>query len=104
VTGVKDFDVYAEIPGKTYPPRWRTTADFGSSRFGRRESEPDGIFLGRRVDLFGRSLPTTRTAEPLEVITDYLTNQRTASARLLAAKAVVIVEPLALLGTVVWAD
>ena len=49
-TRVKDFDVwtfYAEIPGEPYPPRWHTTADFGSSRFGRRESEPHGTFLGR---------------------------------------------------------
>src|SRR4051794_34118081 len=59
--GVKDFDVwtfYAEHIEGPFPYRWTTTADFGESRFGRRESEPDGRqYKGRRVDLIGRSLP-----------------------------------------------
>lgn len=42
--GVKDLDIwtfFAEIPGEPFPPRWRTTADFGSSSLGRRAGDPN---------------------------------------------------------------
>lgn len=54
---------FAEITGEPFPPRWRTTADFGPSRFGWRDSEPDGTYAGRRVDPIGRSLKLEPTAE-----------------------------------------
>jgi len=83
-TGVKDFDVwtfYAALPSQPYPARWRTTADFGPSRFGRRESEPEGVFEGRRVDLIGRSIPASPNLDPVDIAIEYLTTRRTASAR-----------------------
>ncbi len=106
-TGVKDFDVwtfFAEIPEERFPPRWRTTADFGVSRFGRRESEPDGSYVGRRVDFIGRSLKVEPSAEIRTVLHEYLTARNTKSARLLAAKAVVILAPGTLLGEVIWPE
>jgi hypothetical protein len=105
--GVKDFDVwtfYAAHAEGMFPPRWHTVADFGESRFGRRRREPDGRQLdGRRVDLFGRSLPERPRADPVKALTRYLTVRRTKSARELAEKAVVIIDPPHLRGTVAWA-
>lgn len=71
--GVKDFDVYmfyAAHPTGTFPYRWRTEADFGSSRFGRYPGDPES-FRGRRVDLIGRSLdvfPTPIRSRPSSAI------------------------------------
>lgn len=104
-TGVKDFDVWSfftEIPGSPFPPRWRTTADFGLSRLGRREAEPDGRYTGRRIDLYGRSVQLENPVPAQEAIAGYLAAGRTESARMLATKAVVLLDPEPLRGVVVW--
>ena len=106
-TGVKDFDLWTfldEIPGKPFPPRWRTTADFGVSRFGRRESEEHGTYVGRRIDFIGRSLRVEPSVElePRTVLREYLTARKTKSARCLAEKAVVLLAPSDVLGEVIW--
>src|ERR1017187_928917 len=65
--GVKDFDVwsfYAERDDGPFPYRWRGTADFGPSEFGRYPGDPRS-FTGRRVDLPGRSLDARTDAEPV---------------------------------------
>ena len=59
-------------------------------------------YEGRRVDLFGRSLREPVEAEPVAALTRYLNAAGTASARALVAKAVVIVDPAELRGTLVW--
>lgn len=103
VNGVKDFDVwtfYAEHPRGPYPARWRTVADFGPSRFGRTPSSPE--LEGRRVDLFGRSLPAAPGDEPGAVVSRYLGAARSASAKLLAEKAVVLLEPSSRRGEILW--
>jgi hypothetical protein len=102
-TGVKDFDVwtfYAEHPEGPYPVRWRTVADFGVSRFGRTASSPE--LLGRRVDLFGRSLPEAPGSDPDAAVTRYLGRSRSPSARLLAEKAVVLLDPAPRRGEIIW--
>lgn len=102
--GVKDFDVYmfyAAHPTGTFPYRWRTEADFGSSRFGRYPGDPES-FRGRRVDLIGRSLDVLPDADPVEAVERYLTAGRTETARQLAMKAVVLLEPDRLRGQIVW--
>lgn len=104
--GVKDFDVftfYAEHEIGPFPARWRTTADFGPSVFGRYPPDPPE-FIGRRVDLFGRSLPVSPAADPIEAVREYLRAKRSSTATHLAAKAVVIVAPRELRGTVVWPE
>jgi hypothetical protein len=104
--GVKDIDVwtfYAADPDGPFPYRWTTTADFGDSRFGRRRSEPDGKhYAGRRVDLIGRSLREPIGADPIAALTRYLSEGRTKSARCLAKKAVVFIDPPELRGRVTW--
>ena len=103
-TGVKDFDVwsfYAAHGGKPFPYRWRGTADLGPSKFGRYPGDPSS-FTGRRVDMLGRSLNVPPGTEPVAVVRDYLSAARTDSARELAAKAVVLISPERLAGTVAW--
>jgi hypothetical protein len=102
-TGVKDFDVwtfYAEHAEGVYPVRWRTVADFGESRFGRTATAPE--LRGRRVDLFGRSLPEAPGADPAAAVTRYLERGGSSSAKLLAEKAVVLLEPAGRRGEVAW--
>jgi hypothetical protein len=103
-TGIKDFDVWSFTPGMTmgpFPYRWRATADFGPSRFGRYPHDPPS-FQGRRVDFPGRSLPASLTDHPVTVLRTYLSAPRTRTARALAAKAVVLIDPPGHLGEIVW--
>ena len=102
--GVKDFDVwsfYAALGDGPFPYRWRGTADFGPSRFGRYPGDPPW-YAGRRVDLFGRSLPAPPGADPVAVLRDYLSAARTASAKALAAKAVILISPELAVGECIW--
>jgi hypothetical protein len=101
--GVKDFDVwtfYAEL-GEPFPPRRAVNADFGESKFSRRPKD-DARFIGRKIDLFGRSLRVRPSADPLEVIDEYLSKPLTKSAKKLALKAVVIIDPAELRGKIAW--
>lgn len=103
-SGVKDFGVwtfYAARPGDpAYPWRRRACRVLGDGRFGLSPVEPG--FAGRYVDLLGRSIEAGGEGDPVEILRRYLSEGRTASARALARKAVVLLEPSDLLGTVVW--
>ncbi len=106
--GVKDFDVwsfFAAIPGERFPADRRMThRDFGVSKFGRWHDEPDNFrhYRGRRVDLLMRTLPVSVDTDPAAALRVYLREGRTASARELAAKAVVLIEPAGRRGEVAW--
>jgi hypothetical protein len=100
--GINDFDVwtfYAAHPVGPFPQRWRTISDFGPSRFG---ATPDTGLEGRRVDLFGRSLPEEPGANPIAALQRYLREGRSASAKRLREKAAVVLDPPPLRGTVAW--
>lgn len=102
--GVKDFDVwsfYAALGDGPFPYRWRGTADYGPSKFGRYPRDSPS-FTGRRVDLLGRSLDAPPGAEPAAVVRAWLSSARTESARRLAAKAVVLITPADRAGEVIW--
>jgi hypothetical protein len=102
--GVKDFDVwsfYAQHDDWPFPARWRGTRDFGPSKFGRYSGDPPR-YSGRRVDLLGRSLPVRPGADPADVLRRYLAARRTDSAKALAAKAVVLIDPQTRAGEIVW--
>ncbi|MEV6638342.1 hypothetical protein AB0M54_47270 [Actinoplanes sp. NPDC051470] len=102
--GVKDFDVWSFYAGYgdwPFPARWRGTRDFGPSKFGRYPSDSPN-YSGRRVDLLGRSLPVPLGTDPAEALRQYLAARRTASAKALAAKAVILIDPLDRAGEVVW--
>jgi len=100
---VSNFDVwtfYAER-GSPFPYRRVGKSDFGESKFGRRPKD-SGRFVGRRVHLIGRSLRVRPSAHPLEVIEDYLSRPRTNSAKKLAMKAVIVIDPVELRGKIAW--
>jgi hypothetical protein len=96
-TGVKDLDVwtfYATSPEGPFPPRWRTVANFGPSKFGR-----------RRVDLIGRSLPVAPTEDPVKAVRHYLRNGvKDSTPWCLAQKAVVLIDPPEQRGQVIWPE
>lgn len=97
------WSFYAERRDGPFPYRWRGTADYGPSKFGRYADDPPS-FTGRRVDLLGRSLHVPLEAEPTTVLRDYLSAARTTSAKELAKKAVVLISPEQLVGKVVWPE
>ncbi|MGW4100630.1 hypothetical protein [Mycobacterium sp. NPDC004974] len=102
--GVKDLDVYtfyAEDPAVTFPYRRPPgVADFGHSEFGRHPD--DHRYVGRRVDLLGRALKVAPSADPVAAVRSYLREGRTTTARALAEKAVVAIDPGARFGQIVW--
>ena len=101
--GVKDFDVWSFFrahPARQFPYRRNASADFADAKFG--TSPNSGHFIGRRVDLLGRSLTVSSHESPVDALRRYLSSSKTASARALAKKAMVLVYPRAQLGTVVW--
>jgi hypothetical protein len=67
--GVKDLDVwtfYAQHPEGDFPRRRRGKSDFGVSELGR---HPEDVgFVGRRVDLIGRSLDAKPQDDPLHAV------------------------------------
>lgn len=101
--GIKDFDVwsfYDQHPEREYPPRRIAQVDFGDPKFGTTNDSP--YFVGRRVDLIGRSIRNVDRDDPVGTLQRYLRAGATTSARFLSQKAVVLLEPAALRGTVVW--
>ncbi len=102
--GVKDFDVwsfYAALADGPFPYRWRGTADFGPSKFGRWPGDRPS-YSGRRVDFLGRSLSAPVGADPATALRGYLSAARTESAKALAAKAVILLTPEHSVGERVW--
>ncbi len=101
--GVKDFDVWSFFcanPRRPFPYRRNASADFGAQRFGKTPGWEQ--YVGRRVDLLGRSL-TIEGYEPVpEVLRAYLSAGRSATARALAKKAMILIHPEDQLGCVVW--
>jgi hypothetical protein len=108
LNGVKDFDVwtfFAAKPGRRFPADRRNVHhDFGRSRFGRWPREPAQFqhFEGRRVDLLMRGLPVRRNADPIEAVRAWLAEGRTESAKRLAEKGVVLIDPPRFRGIIAW--
>jgi len=102
--GVKDLDVwtfYANNPELPFNPRRIRRVDFGTSHLGRHPNDPE--FAGRAVDLLGRSLRCLVGTDPILAVRAYLSEGQSESARRLAQKAVVMLDPPQLRGQVIWA-
>ena len=101
VAGVKDLDVWAFFRGgiKTpFPWRARWRADFGPSRLGRHPAD-DG-YLGRRVDVMGRSIPAN-DANGEEAVLAWLRG-RSMSAKLLIKRPVIGLYPPKIFAQPLW--
>ncbi len=101
--GVKDFDVWSFFkanPRRAFPARRNMHRDFGDRRFGVSPDRPE--FVGRSVDLIGRSIPFRPGQTAVEAVRDYLRVSRATSARWLSQKAVVFLEPQDEIGRVIW--
>lgn len=104
ITGVEAFHVctfYAEHPEAPYPFQRVSTTDFGTAKFGRAADGPDS-YAGRRVTLHGRSIDARPGVDPIESLQRYLRAGATSTARELARKAVVMLEPEEFAGVEVW--
>ena len=98
VNVVKDLDVYkfyAAGGGPSYPPRRTENADYFDSGL---------TGWSERVDLLGRSVPHEDGGDGVASVLAYLRKPRTGTAWHLAQKAVVLIEPAARLGEVVWPE
>ena len=101
VSGVKDLDVWAFFRGgicKPFPWRARWRADFGSSRFGRHPD--DKGYLGRRVDVMGRSVPIIDSNGD-DAVLAWLRG-RSKSARLLVKRPMIGLFPQELFAKSLW--
>lgn len=101
--GIKDLDVWSffrKHPERQFPPRRRAKLDFGDPKFGVSQDSPR--FVGRRVDHIGRAIAGSDFSDPVAVLRQYLRQGATESARCLARKAVILIEPPELFGAVVW--
>lgn len=101
--GIKDFDVwtfYRVHSVRPFPPRRNVPRDLGDAKFGKSPDCPG--FIGRCVDCLGRSIPCRKGQEPFEAVREWLRSSRNISARKLAQKAVVILEPVPKRGEVIW--
>lgn len=101
VAGVKDLDVWAFFHDgieKPFPWRARWSADFGPSRLGRHPA--DEGYLGRRVDVMGRSIPAIDNSAESAVLA--WLHGRSKSARLLVKRPVIALFPQALFGRLLW--
>lgn len=102
--GINDFDVYtfyAVHPERPWYAKRLRAVDFGNAKFGRSQVSPRG-FTGRRLDLMARALNVTPTTDPVAALRRYLAAGESRTARELAGKAVVLLEPIERLGTIVW--
>jgi hypothetical protein len=102
-TGVQDFDVYSFFsanPHRRWYAKRNKHVDFGDPRFGQSIDRAD--FVGRRVDLFGRGISRLAGESAPACIRRWLTEGPTDSARRLAKKAVVLLDPPENRGDVLW--
>lgn len=100
-TGINDFDVYTfyrrHLKKPWYAKRHKSY-DFGDPKFGQSVDRLD--FRGRRVDCWGRAIYIGDGEDVITALRRYFQQGKTKTAKLLAAKAVVMLEPNC--GTVVW--
>jgi hypothetical protein len=100
-TGINDFDVYTfyrKHPSKDWYSKRIKSYDFGDPMFGQSLDQPN--FIGRRVDCLARSIDAEEIEDAAIAVQRYLKDGKTKTAKLLAAKAVILLEPKC--GKVIW--
>ncbi len=102
-TGINDFDVYTffrRSPVMDWCNLRTGVHDFGDAKFGKSENRPE--FTGRRVDCLGRGISLNTGESATGALRRWLAERPTETAKFLAQKAVVLLEPDC--GTVVWPE
>jgi hypothetical protein len=96
--GIKDIDIWCFFAAGEWEfnPRWKQNDDYGPSRFGRSPEDPG--YLGRRIDVFGRSIPVQRGEQVDDSIRRWLQRPGKGSPYYLRQKAVVGLYPAPILG------
>ncbi|HTT40597.1 MAG TPA: hypothetical protein VMH32_23315 [Burkholderiales bacterium] len=103
-TGVHAFSVwsfYAEHPEAAFPYYRIGRQGFGKPKFGPDPEAPD-TYVGRRVELHARSIDAKPGSDPVAALQAYLKGGASHSARELAHKAVVMIDPAPYLALEVW--
>jgi hypothetical protein len=101
---VRDFSVwsfYAEHAEAPFPFHRVGRVDFGNTKFGRSPDAPEA-YKGRRVELHARSIDANPADDPVDAVQRYLKAGASPSARELARKALVLIDPPLYLGTEAW--
>lgn len=101
--GINDFDVYtfyAANRKRAWFAKARSVRDFGDPKFGQSADKPR--FVGRRVDLMSRGIPANIHESPVVAVQRYLRTSEAVTARYLAEKAVVVIDPKRLRGQLIW--
>ncbi|MCP4649631.1 MAG: hypothetical protein GY853_06070 [PVC group bacterium] len=100
---IKDFDVwsfYKEHPKRPFPYRRNVKKDFGLPKFGKTRGAES--FIGRKVDLLGRSIPYRKGQTAIKAVQDYVAYSKGLSPKYLRQKAIIILFPEDQLGKVIW--
>lgn len=100
-TGINDFDVYTfykRHPQKNWYAKRIKFYDFGNPKFGKSVDKPG--FMGRRVDCLSRAIDVSGMEDAVSALHRYLAEGKTETAKLLSAKAVVLLVPDC--GRVIW--
>lgn len=102
-TGINDFDIYTfyrKNPDKHWYAKRIKAYDFSDPKFGQSVNRPD--WVGRRVDCMGRAIEAGTGEDVISSLRRYLREARSETAKLLAEKAIVLLEPHC--GMVVWPE
>jgi hypothetical protein len=104
-TGVKDLDVwtfFADLPRLRLQRRRPRRADFGVSTLGRHPDDEERGYAGRKVDLLLKTIPRRRGQRLDDAVRDYLRTGTTKTARCLAEKTVIGLDPPEYFGVTIW--
>jgi hypothetical protein len=102
--GVKNLDVYtfyAEDPAIRYRTDAEASRTSATQEHGRHPDDYESV--GRRVELLGRTLKVSASADPVSAVRSYLRAGGTSTAKELSKKAVVVSDPGARFSQVIWA-
>lgn len=102
--GIHDFELWAFYRRQAEWAFWNrkpSTADFGSSKFGR-SSLDNPSYVGRRIDIFWRSISASVDKPSASIIRQYFAEPYTTSSHELRKKSAILVWPKEDAGRVIW--
>ncbi|WP_288582015.1 hypothetical protein [uncultured Methylobacterium sp.] len=101
--GIHDFDVWGFFrthPDRPFPPRWRGEHDLGVPHFGRRPE--DGHFVGRKVDVIGRSVDCRPNEDGAGSVLRWVQNGGGSSPRHIRQRPIFVISDGPDFGRMIW--